>query len=74
VHYRADPRTPALAGWRASAQHEIRSGGRQLQLGTTIDVRSTADSLHVSVRRILGRNGRTIRSRTWTEAYPRTAH
>ncbi len=72
--YRVRRDRPAAAAFVGKASHDIEQVDRHVHLSTTLEMESTSDSLHVRATRVLTENGKTVRSRTWTESLPRTIH
>ncbi len=64
-------RVPARSGFLGEATHTIELEGRVLELRTRIEIRSDAESFHVTVSREIAENGEPRRRRDWRQAIPR---
>jgi hypothetical protein len=54
--------------------HRLEQRGRRLDLRTRIEILSDSLTLHVVVTRALASGGKTVKTMTWDERLPRTAH
>jgi predicted acyl esterase len=73
--YETHERDPADSRFAGDEVHVVTlPSGRVVRLHTEIDVHSDSAVFHLSVRRTIGENGRTIRSRVWTDSMPRGIH
>ncbi len=72
--YETSDVNPAASSFSGGAAHVIRLGRRRLELRTNVLLRSDAAALHLTFTRTLLENGRTVRTKRWTESFPRTYH
>lgn len=67
-------KTPESSSYEGMMQTSIISASRKLQLTTRIKVESDKRFFHICVSRTIRLNGRTVRTKTWSEKVERRFH
>jgi hypothetical protein len=73
-YYETHERDPADSRFLGIETHRIRRAGQDLQLRTTIDIRSDSTAFKVNFTRRLEQGGRLVQERVWRESIPRVYH
>jgi hypothetical protein len=70
-YYETHDDRPAESRFSGEAGRRIEVDGRQVEVRSTIEVRSDDKNFHVTVGRSLKENGKLLREREWKETIPR---
>jgi len=70
-YYETNDRRPAKSRYFGEAKTRIKLEDRDLELRSTIDVRSDEENFHVTINRYLMNEDELLRQREWKESIPR---
>lgn len=71
-HYDTHDDHPSRSHFLGDEVHVIRMPeGRTIRLRTIIDMHSDSSAFHVTFTRRIEQNGKTVRTKTWSETLPR---